>query len=389
MKHLKFTVLLAVFAATITGIFGVGSASATVLCKQAKVPCPAESTYHAGSAIEATLKSGTTVQLGAPLSETCTGSTLSGEATAETGGPLPIKITSLTLSGTCNPCKTAAATNLPYSGGVEYTSSGNASVNVENGGSGTPHLAFSACTFLKLTCTFGVGKGGWSMQGGNPATLVANKVPLVFEGGTGGTGLCGETSSLSATYEISNPKPVYPSLATGTALCAENATPCPAGATYPEETTIEASASSAKIGSLSVCSSSSMGVSTSQEFGAPLGATLSSLTFAGCGGTCSVATAKAPVAAGFEAGGGGNGTLTTSVSLTLSKCTALNYTCEFSGQGRELSVEGGNPAKIGISDGELAFIGGTGGEAKCGSSLKLSASWTLSSPKALWVTTGL
>jgi hypothetical protein len=88
MKYLKMLGLAAVAALACTALLGTGSASATVLCKEWKIPCPKGQDYEAGTRIEATLESGTTwvaKSTGGTVLSTCTGSTMEGPTT-NTGG---------------------------------------------------------------------------------------------------------------------------------------------------------------------------------------------------------------------------------------------------------------------------------------------------------------
>lgn len=90
MSHLKMLGLAVAAALACMALLGAGSASATVLCKEWKKPCPKGQDYGAGTPVQATLETGTTSifkTTGGTTLSTCTGSTMEGETT-NTGGPV-------------------------------------------------------------------------------------------------------------------------------------------------------------------------------------------------------------------------------------------------------------------------------------------------------------
>jgi len=88
MKHLKILGLAAVAAVALTALLGSGSASATVLCKKFKQPCPKTEVFGATTKIKATLRAKTSLVIKDvhEILDTCTGSTLEGLTTNAGGG---------------------------------------------------------------------------------------------------------------------------------------------------------------------------------------------------------------------------------------------------------------------------------------------------------------
>jgi hypothetical protein len=182
---------------------GAGSASATVLCNVPS-PCEVTATYPAETTVKASLEEGTESVLSSSLGNVkCTASSAEGKTTKESGEPLPGEITALSFSG----CKfgetscTVTTKNLPYAASVKATSGDNGTLTVENGGSGTPSV-FVECKGA-ISCTYAV--PALEAKGGAPAKLIAKEVTLTKLEGL----LCPKTSTWSATYVVSAPKPVY------------------------------------------------------------------------------------------------------------------------------------------------------------------------------------
>ncbi|HXQ88252.1 MAG TPA: hypothetical protein VN733_01315 [Solirubrobacterales bacterium] len=80
MKHLKMLGLVVMAAAAFVAFFAPGSASATVLCKEYKTPCPVASLYPAGLTVSAGLEAGASSTLkttGGEAITACKASTVS------------------------------------------------------------------------------------------------------------------------------------------------------------------------------------------------------------------------------------------------------------------------------------------------------------------------
>jgi hypothetical protein len=87
MKHLKILGLAAVAAMAVMAFLGASSASATVLCKIFKQPCPKAEVFPAKTKIKATLRAKTSLEIKDvhETLDTCTGSTIEG-LTGNAGG---------------------------------------------------------------------------------------------------------------------------------------------------------------------------------------------------------------------------------------------------------------------------------------------------------------
>lgn len=391
MRSIK--ILGVVFAAMLiaAAFAGATSASATVLCKENVSPCTGASAYPSGTAIEASLKTGTKVEIEGSLTITCSGSTLTGKTTAEKGVSVPLEITGFTLSGCTSGCQTAEAQNLPYSGKISRTSGGNGSASVSSGGKGNPSVYFTGCTFFKVNCIYGAGQLDFTLQGGNPAVLTAKSTKLTRESGS--SGLCAETVTLSAlSYEITSPKPLYAS-ATGvevTVFCKENASLCPSASAYSSGTTISSEATLPEMGTLFGnnvrCNSSAMSIKTTAEGGNPLSVEVPSWTFSSCTGACQTVEGVTPLSLSVEATSGGNGTMQGGIELKLSNCFGAGATCRYGHNKASFSITGGatNPK---VTFGPITLAQQAGSSAICPEVWNVvNAQYNVSSPLPLWVT---
>jgi hypothetical protein len=378
--------LATVVALVLTALFGAGSASATVLCSENAGACPAEKTYASGTTIEATLKSGTNFLIEGTLNEKCTGSTLKGKSTSKVGAPLSMEVTSVTISG-CgeSACPSGESLNLPYAGSVQATEAGNGSVTLQGGGSGNPALKFTSC-FWGSACKFSASSLPLTLTGGNPATLVAKKAPLTLEEGS--KFFCGETGKLSATYEITAPKPVFAShAAVGTVLCSKGLVECLPENTYAKGTEIKSTLSGSLKYQLGIfgnvsCTGSTMTLASTAEIGTPLAGQLTGMSFTGCEPCKKMALVSPPYKASFEATGGGSGTLTTPLVISWSECS-LGVSCKFGSTSVTLDVEGGTTAHIQFKEEALHLE--EGNSSQCGTSTTLTGTYEVTSPKGLWL----
>lgn len=199
MKHVKM-LGLAVLAATASAAFwGASMASATVLCTEEKSPCPTEkklsekidrfitATQSGSGVLEETGSSGTLV--------TCTGSEVRA-AVSKPGGPTEttvLNITSLTWSGCSGTVDTVAVGTLEVHR-IAGTSNGTLT------SSGTEVTA----VFLGVSCLYRGADLG-TLTGGSPATMDINAEVER----SGGSFLCPTQARLTASYNITEPKPLY------------------------------------------------------------------------------------------------------------------------------------------------------------------------------------
>lgn len=388
MKKPAISLIIAA-ALALTAVVAAASASAaTVLCNENAATCSASHTYPVGTKLEGALHVGTQVQFKGVLTESCGSSTLAGKTTSEVGETVGVEISSLTFSCT-SPCKTVEARNLPYSAQVGQTAGGEASMTVTGGTGGGGGLQFSNCSF-GTTCVYSVSGLSLTLKGGNPAQLVATEVPLALE--EGNNFFCGKSTKMSATYDLTAPKPLFATNGAGrdSVLCRESAVLCPAVSILPAHTTITAKATepiiSFGIFSNQKCASSELTATTNEESGNPLAAQITSLTFSGSCTPCKRATVKGlpyPASLAASAYGDGSGTLTTSAAIEWSECT-FGATCVFEFNNVKLSVTGGSPAVIAANRAVGSL--GSGNPNYCGSSMTLTATWNVSSPSAFWLT---
>ena len=105
MKYLKMLCLAAVAAATLTALVGVGTASATVLCKTNLTSGCASEDYPVGTEIHITQEPETTAVLettSGTVLNTCTGGTTKGTIANTGGNSSTVSVTLTSLSwGTC------------------------------------------------------------------------------------------------------------------------------------------------------------------------------------------------------------------------------------------------------------------------------------------------
>jgi uncharacterized OsmC-like protein len=376
--------LLAVTAISLFVLPAAASAAttATTLCKVSQASCETANRLPAGTAIEASLKTGTLFKasLGFVTAE-CSGSTITGKTTAEYGIPLPLEVTAVSLSG-CKGCTSPSVKNLPYSGTAEQTSGTEARVGLKSSGKGEPRITFTGCP-LSQTCIYGAGELALNLTGGNPGALAAKETAM--EKKEGSNSLCGATAKVNATYELTSPNPVYASrVPLETALCKESVNPCPAASAYGKGTALEASLQGElkfEFGGFftMTCTGAEISGETTGGPGAtvPVQFTLGAL--AGCKGCSSIKWLHAPYKSSLSS----TGVMTADLEIEFSGCT-LGTSCRFDGN-VPFEVKGGNPATISIKE---EWLGKDEGTSNCGESLHIgAASWSVSSPKPLWIET--
>jgi hypothetical protein len=200
MKYVKMLGLAAMAVMALTAFLGVGSASATILCKtNIQEGCAASGwDYPAGTEIHMTLEPGSLLILTGAfgVTSTCIESTVLGK-TANTGGSTetihgPINV--LTLAG-CN-CT------------VEMIAGGELEIHWISGstnGTLTNHGTREKFNCSGVTCFYGNGDLG-TVTGGAEATIDFN---ATFEKEEGSSFLCGGTAVWEGGYAVTSPKPLY------------------------------------------------------------------------------------------------------------------------------------------------------------------------------------
>ena len=190
MKHLKMLGLAMMAAMALAAFSGAGSASATVLCKVATNPCPLESRYPVGTAIDASLTAGTSMLLEGEFGsiDTCTGSTLSAKSTTAGSSTQTV---SLAVEGwTFIACTMEAKLTSKGEMEVHWISGTNNGTLTARGVSGT---AANCSWSLKEWTTIG------TIKGGNPAEIELS-MPI--------TQICW-WQRMTARYTVTAPKPLY------------------------------------------------------------------------------------------------------------------------------------------------------------------------------------
>jgi len=201
MKYAKMLGLVMVAALFTAALGGVGSASATVLCKQNVIPCQ-EVDYPAGTTFHATLESETSTVFRntekASLGS-CTTSTIEGTTnnTGGTGKAVEGKLKAFTLGG----CTFAAAVPEPGQFQIEYVAGTNTLAALTLIGTKV------TVSVLGLDCIYGAGTGidVGDMTGGKPATIDINAAISKVEGSP----FCPASILWEGKYVVTVPEPLY------------------------------------------------------------------------------------------------------------------------------------------------------------------------------------
>ena len=204
MKCLKTLGLAAVTAMAVMAFIGASSASATIFCKTPETTgCTAGWIYLAGTAISASLDSGTSAILkttGGLIENTCTTSTMEGSM-ANAGGAtetvrINIEASRLTFSNCSN------TTDVLEGGELEvHWISG-----TDNGTVTAKHFKVTML-LAGITCTYTAGTETdiGTLTTGRPATIDINAVVTRSAGGFA----CPSTTIWEAKYTVTSPTPLY------------------------------------------------------------------------------------------------------------------------------------------------------------------------------------
>ena len=194
---MKYWMGLAVAAtmAAVLAIFGVGTASATVVCKTKTSPCA--SPYLKGTVFQSVLTPGTTAVFKAGFATIeCSEGQGSVETTTDGSATETVKGITKTLSfGGCNAELTVLKTG---QGEIHWTTKTNGTFTVEG-------MEVRAST-LGVTCIYGGAiSSGITLNGGEKPTIGINaKVPLI----SGGF-LCSNPGTMTASLTVTEPTPLY------------------------------------------------------------------------------------------------------------------------------------------------------------------------------------
>jgi hypothetical protein len=207
MKYVKMLGLAAVAAAALMAFVGASSASATVLCttqgtgSPTGTTCPANQAEPAGTEIHAVNK-GTVTLDGEAFNIECAASTIKGKTSNEGSATETVKgkIETLTFTS-CGPST------------VTVLKAGELEIHWKEGthngtltGNGQEITTVTSTIFGNIHCIFSVtNQSLGDVTGGNPAIFTSNaKIKQLPT-----NGLCPNEGAWTATYEITNPKPIF------------------------------------------------------------------------------------------------------------------------------------------------------------------------------------
>lgn len=207
MNYVKRFGLLVLGIVAILALAGMGSASATVLCKTAITSGCATGgwDYSAGTSMHITLQSGFSSifeDTSGNTLLTCTEGTVRGKTsnTGSSGEAVKGSIEVLTWGSAPTPCTTTLDTNTLGSLAVNWITSTNNGTLSGSGSKWTTNI-------FGVSCVYGTGAGTTlgTVTGGERATIDINAVINKQEGGF----LCPSTTKWTASYVINEPKPLY------------------------------------------------------------------------------------------------------------------------------------------------------------------------------------
>lgn len=194
MRYLK-GLAMAIVAMSLLAVVGVGTASATVICKTSTSPCG--SPYLKGTLFKGTLTPGTTAVFKAGFATIeCT----EGQGSIETtsNGSATETVTGLTKTLSFGGCNATLNVLKTGSGEIHWTSKTSGAFTV--GG-----MEVTAST-LGVDCIYGGSiNSGITLNGGTKPTISINsKVPLI----SGGF-LCSNPGTMTASLTVTEPTPLY------------------------------------------------------------------------------------------------------------------------------------------------------------------------------------
>jgi hypothetical protein len=178
----------AVAGLLVIAVAGAVSASATVLCKEATSPCPAEKRYEKGTEVAA---EGSTTLESAFATIKCTTAAIMIKTKAESGKPLAAEVNTAEWAGCkdqgSNAC-TVKATGIAWKASIEWTGGSNAKLVFENYG-----LEF---TCGKETCIYGAATQTGTFIGAEVFKIELGTTALERKAGSGGA--CSTTATVIA-----------------------------------------------------------------------------------------------------------------------------------------------------------------------------------------------
>lgn len=360
-------------------------AAETTLCKTSEGPyCASSNRYPAETSLSTS--SGKVTLLTPIMDVTCSVSALSAKTTASSGAPLPVSVSGWSLEKCSDPEGTKCVgevKGLPYTGSLARTEEANGSLTLGSGGTGQPRLFVQCGSFMQCEWT----PPPLKLEGGSNAKFTIPKTSLEKKGGA----LCPSSATVeSQGFSLTSPQAAWVEKVapppTG-ALCSAAEALCASGNLYPQGTTIEAKATDFKIDNSAwtfTCSSVSLSAKTKVPYGNPITVENQAFTLSGCeipalGKTsCEKVTAPA-MFNGAIWNSGSNDTLDAAGLQVNFYCNQFIH-CTYTVPAGSFAVQGGNPAVLEMKALKLEINDG------CGSAAYMTGTFTVSSPKPLYVT---
>jgi hypothetical protein len=198
-------------AIAVVALLGIGTASATTLCKAKENPCSEPNSYKLNTEAEGSLEGMTQAVFKGELkfgTVMCSKANIQFKMTSNEGPEKAMhgQVTVLRFEE-CEGCKKATVLHLPYSAEIHANLAevGHGELNFSNSGKGVPAVEFTECA-LGIACTFGEKALQMTIFGGNPAGVFEEEEPLVYEAGSP---FCGTKALLTMSFVISKPKPLW------------------------------------------------------------------------------------------------------------------------------------------------------------------------------------
>ena len=194
MRYLKMLGLASAAATALIAIGGVGTASATVFCKENVTPCPAEKKWGATTEFSSSLESALAVIKAGVVEVRCSTSTLAGTINNAGGEGASVIVKLETFSfGNCNcPVTTLKAGSVSAAWTPGTMNAGLTTANTE--------LTFNCMGH----CIYGEGPLG-ALTGGAMATIDVEGTMKKIAG----PGTCPASATIEADYTVNTPAALY------------------------------------------------------------------------------------------------------------------------------------------------------------------------------------
>jgi hypothetical protein len=374
--HLHKLIVLAAIAAVGFAVFASADrADAVALCKSEKVICPQSEAYVTKDPWPEQQISGSSTNFVLEAEKgkvTCLFASISGKAEGVNAEPeqlsLSLSVTGIfctaDIGGKKTECTSTSSGSLP--GSLSYTSNGDGLAVLD----ADPGILFVCGT--AVNCTYSANPLTLDVTGAETAKIQASSEAVSASGS-----ICLGKGTLSGTFEISKPKPMFVAekIRPSSVFCKKNESPCATGEMVPPGTAVngEAEAESKFIFEYSgvkkepACKAWTFAGTLKQEFGVQR-IRLTSYSVKECGGGLCNVTVGSESGIWPTATGGGNGTtnwIGTVFEITgcpaAMKCIYGPNTAPLNEM--EFTITGGSPMKL--QRGALAMVKKTGSDAAC------------------------